>query len=571
MLVRLLQSSSRQFENVVIGAMSPQNNIRQDAETVFEQAKAQPDVFISHLVTIVQSSGNMAARQFCAVMLRQQLSSANPMWIQLSPQTQATVKHILMELFSNEQQRSIRRKICDVIGMLACKTLNQDTGDTWPELIPLIVQVSQSPLLVHKESVLDIVEKLAEFVVHALKPHASALVTILSAGLQEENEDCSLAAVKATVSLFLSLERSERKELKSLVAPMFAAVQRGFAASSDRFLQEALPLLTDFAEEEPGLCVKDLCASVVGLMGGIARSMELEDGVRNAALNFLVVLTEKGKALVRRHPELPACVIPLSFEFMLTLEHTQEWCAGVDDDDCDFQLFRMGGEAIARLSSSMGPLVFLPVVTPIIQQCLAGQEWTQRNAGVLAIGYMADGCSKTLKKDLANLIQLVMPLVTRQGEHVRVRYSAVWCLAQISVDFAPKFQQQFAGDFVKAITFSMMPSPECLSTSSGLSASAAASAGPCYRVQIQAALALVDFCATAEGKHVIPHQEVIFTALLGKFTFLCASCFFCCRLLRLVCVFFMFIYYSSPRFFRFNANSEHQSARSGPQRVSLYR
>ena len=46
---------------------------------------------------------------------------------------------------------------------------------------------------------------------------------------------------------------------------------------------------------------------------------------RRIAMEFLVNLAEQGKGMIRKFKQFPAQVIPVAFQYLLDIEHTEEW------------------------------------------------------------------------------------------------------------------------------------------------------------------------------------------------------------------------------------------------------
>jgi hypothetical protein len=78
------------------------------------------------------------------------------MWETTRPETHTTVKKVLLELLRTEKERVIRRKVSSCIGTLAGRIL---VKGEWPELMPLLAEVLNSPHALHRESALDILDK----------------------------------------------------------------------------------------------------------------------------------------------------------------------------------------------------------------------------------------------------------------------------------------------------------------------------------------------------------------------------------------------------------------------------
>ncbi len=153
----LLHNRLKKFEACVEAILSPENAIRTKGEEAFNGLRDKSvDKFFMLLVQALAQSQLSQVRQFCSVVLRQNLAKKAKAWDAASKPTQQTVKAVLLQLFKTEKERAIRRKCSDAIGTLAGKILAK--GE-WPELMPTLTEVSNSPHALHRESVLEILDR----------------------------------------------------------------------------------------------------------------------------------------------------------------------------------------------------------------------------------------------------------------------------------------------------------------------------------------------------------------------------------------------------------------------------
>lgn len=61
---------SAPFEQIIQQLMSTENQNRAHAETLFNQAKQQPDLLVTQLTAVLRQSQSTEARALCAVLLR---------------------------------------------------------------------------------------------------------------------------------------------------------------------------------------------------------------------------------------------------------------------------------------------------------------------------------------------------------------------------------------------------------------------------------------------------------------------------------------------------------------------
>lgn len=479
-----------EFENVVMGAMSPDNAVRQQAEVVFQNGRNNPEQFFSLLLSLICQSQKIEVRHFCAVMLRQNLKSSSKLWGQLPPNLQGNVKSTLVQLLKGEPNRTIRKSAVEAIGTLAPSLLQN--GD-WPDLVDEVLAVSKSGESALRESAMDLLEMLCEFCVDPLKPRANDIKAVIASCLTDQDR-VRVSAVKAVVAFVIALDDHEKPHLADTVPAIFQTVSKFYEAKDDDLLTDTIEQLVNLPKCEPTFLRAHL-EPVVSLFFTLTADRELSPNTRRMGMEFLLTLTEQGKGMIRKHPNFAQRAIPLAFSFLLELEHTPEWDNFEDDDDKEQQNFSMGQEAIDRFAMSLGGKIFMSVATPIIQEFLQSPDWLKRHAGLTALSTMADACKKIFKTQLDSISNMIIPFVTKDPHH-RVRWAAVNGLAQLSVDFCPEFQENFHASVLPSLAEGMQLGVNH------------------PRVVAHAALCVVDFTANVEKEIMEPYFNGFMEALL---------------------------------------------------------
>ena len=133
-----------------------------------------------------------------------------------------------------------------------------------------------------------------------------------------------------------------------------------------------------------------------------------------------------------------------------------------------------------------------PVVSPLILQFVSHAEWPYRQAGLLALRQVTEGC----KKEFTPVLNQVGPLVVKffADPHERVRGAAITATAQCCSDFSPDFQTEFIATLAPVITKAM--------------------ADPCPRVASLAAKSVVNFLEGLAVETSGPYLDALVTALL---------------------------------------------------------
>jgi hypothetical protein len=263
-------------------------------------ASVAQDKFFFCLCQLIIGSKVVPAREFCAVMLRQHCARTAKLWTVISANTQGMVKKSLLDLFRSEQNRSVRRKVCDVIGVLAGHLL---PANQWPELMPTIMEISGSPQPLYRESCLDVLDRLCEYAVAILIPHVPALKKMFTAGLSDDaNPSVQLAALRATCSLLQSMPSDRERSFFTDVIPlMFKGITIAHNKEDDDVIKDHGEVLVNLVRN-CATFLRTALKPVIGSMAQIVANRKLMDDTRRVCFEFLLTLMENGKGMVRKGP-----------------------------------------------------------------------------------------------------------------------------------------------------------------------------------------------------------------------------------------------------------------------------
>ena len=113
--------------------LSPDNASRKAAEATFDAARqSHPQLVAAQLITTLNTSGDPATQELCAVLARRYL----PAMFALTPlvfteETRESVKTGLLSALSAGYAPSLRRKLCSTVGRLGAELL---ASNGWPQL-----------------------------------------------------------------------------------------------------------------------------------------------------------------------------------------------------------------------------------------------------------------------------------------------------------------------------------------------------------------------------------------------------------------------------------------------------
>ncbi|KAJ6704653.1 hypothetical protein OIU79_009551 [Salix purpurea] len=387
-LAAVLGGDPSQFETLISSLMSSSNETRSQAELIFNLAKQHdPNSLCLKLAHLLQFSPHLDARAMSAVLLRKLLTRDDSyLWPRLSPQTQSSLKSILLACLQQESVKSNTKKLCDTVSELASGIL-PDNG--WPELSALSQYIG--------ESLIPFIKEL----------HGVFLQRLGSS----TNFDVKIAALNAVINFIQCLDNSsDRDRFQDLLPSMIRTLTEALNNGNEATAQEALELLIELAGTEPRFLRRQL-VDVVGSMLQIAEAESLEEGTRHLAIEFVITLAEareRAPGMMRKLPQFISRLFGILMTMLLDIEDDPAWhsAENEDEDAGETSNYSVGQECLDRLAISLGGNTIVPVASEQLPAYLAAPEWQKHHAALIALAQIAEGCSKVMLKTLEQVVTM---------------------------------------------------------------------------------------------------------------------------------------------------------------------
>lgn len=182
----------------------------------------------------------------------------------------------------------------------------------------------------------------------------------------------------------------------------------------------------------------DSACQIVKIIADIIRAKEFEVGTKSQASEIVLNLSEKMPAIMRKVNEMSLDFVPALFQLLTECEEDQEeWKLSLNDENgTGSDAYSIAVSAISRLSLQMKENFTLKAAAPLIQQCIAHQDWKIRQAGYLAIGLIAESCKDHFKKSIQESVTQVCQGI--QDQHFRVQYASLSALANLLLQLSPE-------------------------------------------------------------------------------------------------------------------------------------
>ncbi|KAM5584466.1 hypothetical protein ABKV19_004040 [Rosa sericea] len=437
-----LISSPSSLQTLISDLISSEK--RSEAEHVFNICKQADHESLSlKLAQLLQVSPDEKTRAMSSILLRKQLLTGD-LWRRLSRNTKSTLKHTLLSCIQREDTpTSISKAICYAVSELASAVL---FIDGWLELLPFLFQSTsyEAPPKLQECSFL-IFAQLSYFFTPFKKELHTVFLYCLSSSTR--SDEVKIAAFSAVVNFIPCLRKSEDQDrFHDVLIEMMRTVMGELNKGKEIMAQEAIKLFIELAGTHPTLLSRN--GQIIRAMLQIAEAIDvLEQGTRHLAIEFLITLAEAGERapwIMRRCREFVGLFFPILMRMVSNVKDDPSWHTAETDDDIALGVsgdYCVGQECLHRLAIALGGNNIVPIALEHFTAHFAAPEWPKHHAALIALAQIAEGCSEVMIKDLEQVVAMV--LNSLEHPHIRVRWSAINAVSQLSTYLAPDLQVQY--------------------------------------------------------------------------------------------------------------------------------
>uniref|UniRef100_A0A8C4P0Y8 Importin-5 n=1 Tax=Dicentrarchus labrax TaxID=13489 RepID=A0A8C4P0Y8_DICLA len=148
-------AEQQQFYLLLGNLMSPDNNVRKQAEETYDTIPGQNKITFL-LQAIRDASAAEEVKQMAAVLLRRLLSSSfEEIYPGLTLEMQTVIKTELLTSIQQETSPNIRKKVCDIAAELCRNLIDDDGNNQWPELLKFLFDSVNSDNVGLREAVIS--------------------------------------------------------------------------------------------------------------------------------------------------------------------------------------------------------------------------------------------------------------------------------------------------------------------------------------------------------------------------------------------------------------------------------
>ncbi|XP_024542572.1 importin-4 isoform X1 [Selaginella moellendorffii] len=464
-----------QLELLLFQFLMPDNDARKNAEEQIKHLARDPEL-VPALLHQIRNARSANVRQLAAVLLRKKIVG---LWMKLNPQLHASLKNLLLESITLDNSLAVRRASADVVSALA----KQDVpAGNWPELLPFLFQCSQSLQEDHREVALVLFSSLTETIGEILRPHFATLHAIFLNGLRDQSAKVRVAALKAGGTLVGYIEsEDEVRMMRELIAPILDVSRYCLETGSEDVAVLAFEIFDELIESPVSLLGQSIPV-IVHFALEVALNSKWEQSTRYQALQTISWLAKyKPKTLVK-HKLVPAIISSM--------------CQILSEEDFELDEYSVSADrAAAEVLDTMAlHLINKHVFPHVFSFALSNfqrSEYSIREAAVMSLGIIAEGCYEIMRSNLTDILNLVLQAFEDQEK--AVRGAAGFTIGQFAEHLQPEIVLHY--ERVLPCIFKVLTDPNA-------------------EVQEKAYYALAAFCEHL-GSEILPFLPVLMERLVA--------------------------------------------------------
>lgn len=150
---------------------------------------------------------------------------------------------------------------------------------------------------------------------------------------------------------------------------------------------------------------------------------------------MILSLSTESKSLLRKSDVFKKRVLVIFMQVIMEIEDNNEnW-------DKDFQENNISSntvsataqDVLAKIVPELGVKFLLPIFTPMIKETLNSDDWKANYAGLMVLGYLAEGMEESFPDELDNIVNILLNCMNKTNN--RVEYALLTAIALLCSEF----------------------------------------------------------------------------------------------------------------------------------------
>ncbi|KAI0835010.1 importin beta-4 subunit-like protein [Hypoxylon sp. FL0890] len=382
-----------------------------------------PDSLLG-LLHVVVSHSEAAVRMLAAV---QALRLVSKHWEKIASDHKPAVRNELLQAIVREQDAKCRHGQSRIIAAIATIDFN---NKEWADLLPAVMQLTNSDNVAHREVGSYIIFSLLEANAPYFEDHLSTLFDVFTKTIRDpQSRDVRVNTMQSISALLMLIDCDEDEKsvntVQEFVPVMVDVLKDAVDSGDDERIQQSFEVFQSFLAYDPAL-ISRYFKDLVQFMLDLAANTNAEDEVRSQALAFLAQCVKYRRMKIQGIPDMGAQLMKKSLVILSELSD--------DDDEEETTPARTALSVIDQLATDLPPR---QVIVPLLDEFpnyAGSQNPGHRKACVLALGTCAEGAPEFVSTQIGSIMPMVLNLL--KDPEQSVRHSALLGLIRLGEDLS---------------------------------------------------------------------------------------------------------------------------------------
>ena len=467
----------KESEQMLKGLLLPDNEKRKIAESQLQQclsSNQNKEKLVLYCSFLLLKSTDLGVQTYCAIIIRKvflpnEKEETNELYKILSSENKNQLKLNLLNSLQTINNNSLRKKIADA--SISFFSVIMENEEKWEEFLKYIISLFNLEL--NDQNFSNI-----ELGLHLLANIYSIAYDELKEGVQIFLKNftiyfkCNSLSLKAkTVQcinelLCSTLSKKEAKQFKDQIFSILETTYKCLQEHDMDNLKVCLDSIQDLANCEPKILRKNF-NDIFILMGKIIEDKEAEDNLREIAFEIIVSIIEAiPKILDKDNNKLKIFVQGL-FKYAMELDQTidEDWLnpnkiTFISDEFIPERKLDEACSLLTRLFEVVDEEKLLKITSDNIIELInhsSDDQWKYKYIAYITIAEIA-GYIKEIST-IKNLITMIINDLF--NKNIKVQYASLYCIAELSDQHNPEFQNVYHESIVPNI-IKLLSESKCL-------------------------------------------------------------------------------------------------------------
>ena len=451
-----LNNLSNQCEAMIKNLLSPDNNLRKNAESQLQQGlqnNQTKEELCLYCSQILLNSTDLSVKIYCAIIIRKIFlvneDSKNDIVKTFNPENKNILKNNLFNaLINNIQNKNLNKRISDaVINVFTCIYENDEK---WDELLKYIISNFNLELnennLNSIELSLYLLSNVYGVAYDQLKEGIPIFLNCFKLYFKSNILSLKAKTVECINELLCSTSsKKESKKFREFIFYILETTLQCLNENSTDNLKLCLDSLNDLTNCEPKILRKSF-NDIFILMGKIVENKQIDDNLREISYELLINLIEQMPKIIKDDEEKLQSLIQSLFKYAMEIEEEldEEWLTPK-------QTTFINDEFIPehKLDESTS-LLILKIVSNNISELI--QHSNEKDWKYKYIAYITIAEIISYVKELNHIEKIIeMILNDVNNNNIKIQYSALYCIAELSDEHNPDFQNEYHSKVIESL------------------------------------------------------------------------------------------------------------------------